>query len=318
MRILVVEDDDRVARGLVTALRNRVSARLSRSRTGFLLGRTSWPGPDGHGRRDEQGHDPRELGPEPRRSSPFPLWAGIVPTALFLLPVALFGLIGVMLSPANGEAAPMSPGELTFALAFSIVIQLGLFAVAIIPLLAKGWFGRPLWGTARPTAWVVGIAVGVVATIGAYIVMTILGLVFAPEAPVEQQIMEDALRGGAPAVLAIIVAVVIAPITEEVIFRGALFRSLRGAMGMWPAAIVSSLVFAVIHIEVVLSQPLALSGLFLLGVAFAIALQRTGSLIVPILAHAVFNATSIGLALVAERFEGLVQVVPSGVLLLGG
>src|SRR5690606_7792760 len=122
-----------------------------------------------------------------------------------------------------------------------------------------------------------------------------------PDQAVEQQIMQDALRGGAPAVLAVFIAVVLAPVTEEIVFRGALFRSLRPRMGVWPAALLSSLIFAFIHVEVVTSQPLALVGLFLLGMVFAIGLQKSGSLLVPILAHAVFNATSIGLAILAER-----------------
>lgn len=256
-------------------------------------------------------HDPREIGEEPRRSSPIPLWAGLVVTGLFTLPIVLFSLVGVLLAPASGgEQQPMSSGELTFALAFSIVIQLGLFAVSIVPLLAKGWFGRALWGSTRPLSWAWGLAVGVLATIAAYVVMTILGLVFAPDAPVEQQIMEDALRGGAPAVLAILVAVLLAPVTEEVVFRGTLFRSLRGRIGVWPAALLSGLIFTVIHVEVVTSQPLALTGLFLLGVSFAIALQKTGSLIVPIVAHATFNTTSVVMALLAERLEGLAVVGP--------
>jgi uncharacterized protein len=102
-------------------------------------------------------------------------------------------------------------------------------------------------------------------------------------------------------VLAGIIAVVVAPIVEEVVFRGILFRALADRIGLWIGAIVSSAIFALIHIEVVLSQPVALGGLFMVGLLLALAYHWTGNLLVPILGHAVFNAASLGLALALER-----------------
>jgi hypothetical protein len=71
--------------------------------------------------------------------------------------------------------------------------------------------------------------------------------------------------------------------------------------GVHVAAVVSSAVFAVIHFEILFSQPLALGGLFVVGLALAYAFHATGNLVVPILGHAVFNAISVSLAMLVDR-----------------
>ncbi len=47
---------------------------------------------------------------------------------------------------------------------------------------------------------------------------------------------------------ALLVAV-LAPIAEEIFFRGMIFRALKNGMGLWPAAIVSGLLFGAMHID---------------------------------------------------------------------
>ncbi|MEM9345611.1 MAG: CPBP family intramembrane glutamic endopeptidase [Planctomycetota bacterium] len=95
----------------------------------------------------------------------------------------------------------------------------------------------------------------------------------------------------------IISAVFLAPLVEEFVFRGifqtSLLRLFRGMR--WPGLIVASAVFSVIHIAVVPWQ--GLIPLFVLGLVWGYLYERTGSLLVPILSHAVFNAANIVLAL---------------------
>lgn len=86
----------------------------------------------------------------------------------------------------------------------------------------------------------------------------------------------------------ILVACVLAPINEELIFRGALFRYLRQRFGRGTALLVSGLVFGAIHGNLAGLLPLTL-----LGIAFALAFERTGDLRVAMLAHALFNLNTI-------------------------
>ncbi len=86
----------------------------------------------------------------------------------------------------------------------------------------------------------------------------------------------------------VFMAVVVAPISEEIIFRGYLFGVARKYVGFWPAALVVSLLFAAFHLHLP-----ALPGLFLLAMAFTLIYERAGSLWAPILMHAAFNSCSL-------------------------
>lgn len=92
-------------------------------------------------------------------------------------------------------------------------------------------------------------------------------------------------------------AVVMAPLLEELLFRGvlqtSLMRLLKGQR--WIAILISAAVFSAIHGWVVPTQ--ALVPLLVLGIAWGYLYERTGSLLAPILAHAVFNAINIAIAL---------------------
>ncbi len=91
-------------------------------------------------------------------------------------------------------------------------------------------------------------------------------------------------------------AIIIAPIMEEIIFRGFLQRALAGLIGrQWPAIAITSLAFALVHIGP--ADPLALPMLFVLSLGMGYALAATGRIWAPMLVHAVFNATQIVIVL---------------------
>lgn len=90
----------------------------------------------------------------------------------------------------------------------------------------------------------------------------------------------------------VLLAVVVAPIAEELIFRGYLYGVLRKYTGRLSAILLSSLLFAAIHLH----AP-SFAGLFILAVVLALVYERTGSLWAPIAMHAVFNAVSVFLAI---------------------
>lgn len=81
-------------------------------------------------------------------------------------------------------------------------------------------------------------------------------------------------------------AAVLAPIAEEVFFRGLLQTYLVGVLGSrWRAIGLASLAFAVVHV----SQPHAIPALIVLSLLIGYAYERTGALMSPILIHAFFN-----------------------------
>ncbi len=83
-------------------------------------------------------------------------------------------------------------------------------------------------------------------------------------------------------------AVVVAPITEEIFFRGFLYGVVKRYSERWFAAAFTSLVFAVVHQHVGSLVPL-----FFLALGFSIAYEVTGCLLVPIFMHAFFNGFNV-------------------------
>ena len=94
-------------------------------------------------------------------------------------------------------------------------------------------------------------------------------------------------------------AVVMAPIVEETLYRGLLFRALLRRVSAGTAVFVSALIFAAVHF---LGDPNAfrsLPALAALGVILALRALRSDSLSAPILIHAGFNLTTTVLVLLA-------------------
>lgn len=93
-------------------------------------------------------------------------------------------------------------------------------------------------------------------------------------------------------------AVVVAPIAEEVIFRGFLYPVTKRYSERWFAAIFTGCLFGVIHFNL-MSFPL----LALMGIVLVVLYEITGSLWVPIACHAAFNGLQIGLMMLARLYE---------------
>jgi hypothetical protein len=83
----------------------------------------------------------------------------------------------------------------------------------------------------------------------------------------------------------LLVAGVIAPIVEEIAFRGLLYRWLRERTGGALAMAISALAFSVLH-----GIPMLIPGIFVLGLILAWVYDRTRSIWIPILMHGVYNA----------------------------
>jgi membrane protease YdiL (CAAX protease family) len=86
----------------------------------------------------------------------------------------------------------------------------------------------------------------------------------------------------------VVLAVVIAPVTEELVFRAGLFRYLHKRVPHTFALTLPALAFALLHGNLAAFLPL-----FALGVFFAVAYEQTGRIAVPMIAHALFNLHTI-------------------------
>ena len=121
---------------------------------------------------------------------------------------------------------------------------------------------------------------------------------------VEQQDLVTLFQGGGDPIaigLLVIAAVILAPIVEELIFRGCLYRFLKSQTTLLPAQIASGIFFSMIHWNLLSFLPLVLVGIFLARIY-----EKTGSILVAIWFHAFFNAFSLSILFITN----LSDVIP--------
>jgi membrane protease YdiL (CAAX protease family) len=103
----------------------------------------------------------------------------------------------------------------------------------------------------------------------------------------EPQELITLLQGGGDPlaiVLLAVFAIVLAPIVEELIFRGCLYRFLKSHSTDLPAQIMSGALFSLIHFNLFSFLPLVIVGILLARVY-----EKSGSILTPICFHALFN-----------------------------
>jgi len=85
---------------------------------------------------------------------------------------------------------------------------------------------------------------------------------------------------------------------EEIIYRGFVQSGVRRIVGRpWVAIVITSVLFTLMHWGITSSGRHALAVIFVLSVGLGAAFERTKSIAVPIVVHAMFNATQILLVL---------------------
>lgn len=90
-------------------------------------------------------------------------------------------------------------------------------------------------------------------------------------------------------IMTVVMAAIIVPIFEEMLFRGFLQSTLRSVSTPWTAIVFTSVFFALIHWPNYTHMP----SLFFLSCGFGYAYERSGSLLRPILMHILFNGISV-------------------------
>jgi membrane protease YdiL (CAAX protease family) len=120
--------------------------------------------------------------------------------------------------------------------------------------------------------------------------------------PDEKQELVDILEKTGPGALRfgfIAVATVLVPLTEELVFRGGLFRFSRTRFPRWAAITATSVLFGALHVawaDHMAGLP-TLAPLIVLAAIFCVAYERTGQIGTTVVAHALFNLNMIMLVL---------------------
>lgn len=200
-----------------------------------------------------------------------------------------------------GQGLPLDdlrpPG---FALALlNLPLWLGLIGIPLLDRRNGLDWRRDLGWSMRPVDVPLGLVVGCVTQFSLIPLYEVVWLVFDRRDVGEAAGDLVAHVDGSVDVLAFVaMTVVMAPLAEEIVYRGLLFRGIRDmeashhGMAVGLAVVVSSVLFAISHFQLV-----QFPGLFVFGVVAALLFQRTGRLGTAIWAHVGFNLTTVVLLL---------------------
>jgi membrane protease YdiL (CAAX protease family) len=244
-------------------------------------------------------------------SLPPPLPSG-VPTWFYrkldFLPAGVIFAIFAYLSISTSQMdpskikfdAPVLLSSMGFSATLAILTTLVVaWRIDVVRWLGLRWAKWP-WVFLIAPATVVGIWIlfGVLQATGYMKWMESLGVESTQETVKLLQTATD------PTILTLmgLAAVVVAPICEEIVFRGYLYPFAKKFSGPWVAAICSGVVFAAAHGSLAALLPLAIFG-FLLAVIY----EKTGSLWATMAIHFCFNGATVAIQALARAFPHLIE-----------
>jgi membrane protease YdiL (CAAX protease family) len=125
----------------------------------------------------------------------------------------------------------------------------------------------------------------------------------APHLPSASNLSVAGKLGPAGAVMLLTAAVIVAPLVEELAFRGLMLRAMMRRLAFWPAAGISSLIFAAFHApeaSTALGAAALVLFIFLFGLLQCVLVRRTARLAPAIAVHVVMNLLAATAALAAH------------------
>lgn len=204
------------------------------------------------------------------------------------------GQLGAVLAlqVTSGDAATRTPIEIlliTSAGAAALVLVLAVLSPRLLRTDLRGLgFRAPSRGEVR-FALSAGLGLWLASILANLISISIFG----PN-PQPLVVSFSAHRGTLAIVLDLLTGAVVAPLSEETLYRGIVFAGLAQRVPFLPAALISGLLFAIPHGIGVLAP------ILVLGTGLAWIYARTGTLWAPILAHSLVNAISLGILFITR------------------
>ncbi|QYM77941.1 CPBP family intramembrane metalloprotease [Horticoccus luteus] len=174
------------------------------------------------------------------------------------------------------------------ALHFGLIGGLVLFRLRLDRDAARWRLDAAAWRAGATTFLIVLPVVAVVSLLWQNLLLA-LGV------PIEEQDIVDMFaHADSPGLLIAmtLLATVVAPVGEELLFRAGLFRYLRTRVPRWGALLLPAVLFGALHVNLATFMPLVA-----LGVVFSLAYERTDNAAVTMIAHGLFNLNTVLLVL---------------------
>ena len=227
---------------------------------------------------------------------------GLPELLMSLVFAGFFGMLMVSALRHSGEKiAEISIDKVLPNSVLFIVFSVGILAFLHYArrLRVSTLFGLDRLSPLATVGWSCGLVLAALPLAGLANVITLQWLQgkVAPQ-PLVELFTDVAQAQDFPAIAKIFIAgVIIAPCCEEFLFRGFFYGVWKRYLGMPAAGLLACLLFAAFH-----GSLFAFGGLFVLAICLNIAYERTGSLLVPIGMHALFNFTSLLVLYLQARY----------------
>jgi len=231
----------------------------------------------------------------------FPAWITVAYVMSNLIVVALLWILDILHMPADTFLRPAilqtAIATLIYLLTIAIVVAVP-YTVKRLPMASLGTLGLT-----RLISWSdIGLApvVFLFYTVASSAVLAILVSLF-PGFPADQtqDVGFQAFGSQADNLLAFVTLVVIAPIAEETLFRGYLYGKLGKYIPTVVAALITSLLFGVAHLQWNVGIDVFVMSLFLCGLR-----SLTGSIWAGVLVHMIKNGIAFYILFIAPMVGG--------------
>jgi membrane protease YdiL (CAAX protease family) len=227
--------------------------------------------------------------------------------------IVIFGALATGLYVLVDSDADLESTPDGLLIALTVVQDALLVGAAVFAVAAFLGRATPAMFGLRPVK--LGKAVGwILIAYGGYWLASVLLLAIFGEPP-EQDLVRDLKETEDLAVLIGfgVLTCLIAPIAEEVFFRGFLFSVLASRIGVLWGALVTGGIFGLIHLSG--SPPLGVAVLVAFGALLCVVYWKTGSLIPCMALHALNNAVSFGYTKSLDA-AGIVSLIAGSVVLV--
>ncbi len=187
----------------------------------------------------------------------------------------------------------------TLALFLGTVVQATIIISAVLLLTRRrGATGADLglvWDHSRRNIWI-GLLGGLFSGIIIWIITIFISFVFGPPPPQDVERLLGGFKTGRDLLLPFIAISVLAPVSEELYFRGMVFPALKARFGSLPGMVMSALFFGVLHLDLYRLFPITA-----LGIILAYFYEKTHSLVTSIVAHSTWNTFMLLILLIAGK-----------------
>lgn len=255
-----------------------------------------------------------EMAPDPDK----PQWGiisgfGVWLASFFVLFLAsAFGAgIWLLVLKVRGEVIPLDPDGMNKVLLSegSILIQMAMNILAHLSTIALCWavatrLGKRSFAQAIGWDWQGPSTMYKVSLIAGISIVSILIVIALPRIIPDSQStpFADMLKTSQNVRYAVaFLAVITAPITEELVYRGLVYSPLKSAIGMTGAVFTATTLFALVHVPQYWGAWGSLTGLLVLSLMLTVVRAKTKSLYPCFWIHLVFNSVgALGIVLGKE------------------